>query len=178
MWWPLCCAALMALSAPAPVFADPLGRLLTTPMQRRELDELRQAQADSGAVAVPQDILLPEAGQEAEEEKVFNPIQVKGLVSRKDGRNTAWINDSNTYEGDFSSDYLKVSPGDIDPDAVRIALPDDDVAVKVRVGQTYQPGDQQVVDMVGPYSPASPVPGQQPAPAQGAAGASASPDPL
>ena len=130
--------------------ADPLGRLFTTPQQRIQLDELRQAlpQGDETAAVQP---LREEPGNAAEPEiPAGGSITIKGLVTRKGGRSAAWVNGSNTFEGDVASQYLHIESKDIHPRGVDIVVPDLEAPVRVKVGETYEPVTNQIVDLASP----------------------------
>lgn len=66
-------------------------------------------------------------------------ITLKGLVHRSDGKNTAWINDSNTFEGDLESQYIQVPDNKIKPDQVTIIMPDDSTNIELKVGEAFTP---------------------------------------
>lgn len=150
--------------------ADPLGRLFTTPQQRKQLEELRHAQPQAELELVVADMPNP-ADTAPEEKPVADAITVKGLVTRKDGRSTAWINDSNTFEGDLSSQYLRIEAGDIRSQHVKITMPDRETAVTVKVGETYEPITGQYLDLATPAVPPPAMPGGGPGAPEPPAGA-------
>lgn len=151
--------ALVLGSAGTAWAAEPLGRLFTSPLQRKQLDELRAAIPQGEEIAVPQ-FLSADTDESGEAEPApGSGITVKGLVKREDGQGMAWINDSNTYEGDLASQYLKIESKDIQSGGVRIGVPDQDEAINVKVGETYDPATGQVSDLAGPKSgPGAPPP--------------------
>lgn len=133
--------------------ADPLGRLFTTPQQRIRLDELRQA-LPQGEEAITAQLLPEEPGDAAAPEgPAGESITVKGLVTRKGGESTAWVNGSNTFEGDVASQYLRIENKDIHPRGVDIRLPNQEAPVSVKVGETYDPATNQIVDLASPNGP-------------------------
>ena len=145
---------LLALTAfgAQPVAADPLGRLFTTPQQRQKLDELRRAETDNpeiqqGPSNLPQDA-------PAQVDAPVNPITVRGLVTRKGGRSMAFLNESNTYEGDLASEYIRVRSGDIEGEEIRIYTPYGDDAVALKVGQTLEPSTGRIIDLTDEEVPA------------------------
>ena len=78
--------------------ADEFGRLFTTPKQRMHLDELRKVEPKAVVEVIEEEIII----EEEIEEIPVDTITVKGLVFRSGGKSTAWINDSNTYEGNVA----------------------------------------------------------------------------
>ena len=70
---------------------DNLGRLFSRPMERNNLDVLRQNQKLK--VIVPQENTAPEIEEKAAPEELPDPITLQGYVKRSDGKgNTIWIN--------------------------------------------------------------------------------------
>ena len=133
------------------VFADELGRLFTTPAERSMLDEIRYAGPEPVAVPAIVEEQIEEimATEEKEEAPVLTDmISVKGMVYRKSGRNTAWVNDSNTYAGDLESQYIKVKPEEISKDDVQIIMPDNTTRIKLKVGQSYEPVEEKIIDLI------------------------------
>ena len=137
---------ILVLSAtPAVVQAVDFGRLFTTPSQRQQLDELRRTQP-AVVVEVSSDELEVDQGparQDVEQDK----LKIKGLVYRSDGKSTVWINESNSYEGDLSSDYTHVDSGRIHRDGVDISLPGEQLPLSMKVGQSLDPKTLQLSDV-------------------------------
>ena len=127
------------------LYAGELGRLFTTPAERKMLDDLRYNKPEP----VVETIVIVEEPEEPEEEIIVKPeigsIQVKGLVYRKDGKSTAWVNDSNTYEGDLSTQYIDIDA--IDPDRVKIKIPVSESEITLKVGQGYNPSTEEKTDL-------------------------------
>ena len=118
------------------IFAEELGRLFTTPKERSILEKLRHQQ--------PVEIRIPEIAIEQkpdvdETKPVIGGITVNGLVYRSDGKNTAWINNNNTFEGDLGNQYIQIDAKNIDPDKVIIEIPLNNSRVKLKTGETYDP---------------------------------------
>jgi hypothetical protein len=135
------------------VFADELGRLFTTPAERRMLEELRYTKPEVPVVEPEIVEIQIEEIIEPEEEKEQAPlltdtVSVKGVVYRESGKNTAWINDSNTFEGDLESQYIKVKPEGISKENVQIIMPDNTTRIELKVGQSYQPTKEKIIDLV------------------------------
>ena len=138
--------------------AEDFGRLFSTPNQRQQLDELRKNQTDikievtDAELAVDQNPIVETAAT--------GELRLKGLVYRNDGKNTAWINDSNSYEGDLSSQYTGVNEDSVAADEVVIELGGADSGkLSLKVGQSFNPDDKSVHDLLpetrGPEKPAS-----------------------
>lgn len=122
-----------------PAYADSLGRLFTSPVERKQLDKIRLAKEKPKKVDVVQveEFITP---IEIEEEIVIrDAIRLKGIVHRSDGKNVAWINDSNTYEGDLESLYIQIKTEEIEPDQVQLTMPYNKTKVKIKVGDYYDP---------------------------------------
>lgn len=128
------------------VSADELGgRLFTTPEQRLQLDDLRYRR--EVVVEVPE--ILPEPEPEVAEVELHDPITVRGIVHRRGGSNTAWINDSNTFRGDTELQYFRINPRDIDEQGyVLIGLPGEEERVRLRVGESYEPATGKTHDVI------------------------------
>jgi hypothetical protein len=125
------------------------GRVFTTPAQRAHMDELRKAVPKPGLQFVDEIIDIEEEVEEVEEQPV-NSLTVRGLVYRSDGKNTAWINDSNSFEGSVSSQYIMV--GDIKSNKVEIKIPGANTTVNLNVGQTFDPVSEEYRDLGGESS--------------------------
>jgi|SRR5690606_7585376 hypothetical protein len=143
--------ATLVLSFPGSTLADSrFGRLFTTPQQRAQLDDLREARLEE-----PERPATIEARSAEAPDEVRNPLTLRGTVTRTGGPNAAWINDSNTFEGDLSAEYLQLRPEDIGAGTVRLPAtgerrwlaPDEKISVPVRVGQTLEPSTGTVMDL-------------------------------
>jgi phosphoribosyl 1,2-cyclic phosphodiesterase len=154
------------LALPSPqAIAGPFGRLFTTPQQRQELDELRDAEAEEPTIPVAVQASAAEIPNAPRD-----PLTVRGIVTRTNGPDAAWINDSNTFEGDLTAEYLRLKPEDIDPDSVQLPAtgehrlfgPDEKITVPVKVGQTLEPSTGTVIDLTQQHlaHPPSPLQGE------------------
>ena len=136
--------------------AEDFGRLFTTPNQRQQLDELRKTQTDFN-IEVQDDELNIEQSPVVEA-AATGELRLKGLVYRTDGKNTAWINDSNSYEGDLATQYLRISEEGVAADQVIIEMGGEaGEKLPLRVGQSFNPNDKTVRDLV-PERPDMPAP--------------------
>ncbi len=129
----------------AAICSDQFGRLFTTRAQRAHMEELRKAEPGL-KFEIEEQVIDIEEDVEVVEETPVNALTVRGLVYRSDGKSTAWINDSNTFEGSVSSQYISV--GDIDPGRVQIKVPSANTIVNLNVGQTFDPVSENYRDLV------------------------------
>jgi len=121
--------------------ADDLGRLFTTPQQRETLEKLRH-QKLAEVITVPE--ITFEEPEVEEEKPIIGGITVNGLVYRKGGKSTAWINSENTFEGNFGNEYILIDTQNIKPDDVEIVIPVNEKKVKLKTGDTYDPETDQI----------------------------------
>lgn len=123
------------------VYAEELGRLFTTPKERSILEKLRHQKPIE--IKKP-DLLVEKKPEIAEQKTDIGDITVNGLVYRSDGKNTAWINNNNTFEGDLGNQYIQIDAKNIDPDRVIIEIPLNNSRVELKTGETYDPGKGEV----------------------------------
>ncbi len=131
------------------VYADNLGRIFTSVDERKKLEKIRHTKEEVKKIeVVVEEIIEPIAVEK--EIVIRDSITLKGLVHRSDGKSTAWINDSNTFEGDLESQYIQVPDSKIKPDQVTIIMPDDSTNVELKVGEVFVPNpiERDVVDTV------------------------------
>lgn len=124
------------------------GRFFTSPKERRNLDKLRMEAPDKDQQTVKVE-LLPEDSIETEEadEDPLDSLTVRGIVYRNDRKNTAWLNNSNTNEGDLGFGPIKVEESGISNDRVNISIPDNDTEIELKVGETYDPHSSAISDI-------------------------------
>ena len=129
------------------VNADTLGRIFTSEEDRGRLEYVRkQKPMVEAPVTETTEIEEIFAEEPAEEEILIrDTLNLKGFVRRSDGKNSAWINEGNSYEGDLDTLYINVSPEDIGDDNVTINMPDNKTQVQLKVGEAYDPASQQVL---------------------------------
>lgn len=123
---------------------DKFGRFFTSPAERQRLDELRKGIA--GPDVEIEDVLVIEESEEESEAPSVDTLTVRGLVYRGKNKNTAWINNTNTYEGGLSSQYINV--GDIESSNVEIKIPTAKKQVKLGVGESFDPASEQLDDLL------------------------------
>lgn len=123
-----------------PVYADSFGRLFTTPGERKELDRIRQIKEKTPrqVVTMPAEEFLEPANIE-KEIVIRDAIRLKGIVHRNDGKNTAWINETNTFEGNLESQFIQVPNNNITIDQATVIMPDDSTSVNLKVGEVFVP---------------------------------------
>ena len=127
--------------------AGDFGRLFTTPGQRQQLDELRRTQTDI-KIDVQDTELAIDKGPVVQKNDT-GELRLKGLVHRHDGKNTAWVNESNSYEGDLASEYTSVKEGSIATDKVTIEIGGaENRNLPLKVGQSFNPSDGSVHDLL------------------------------
>ena len=122
-----------------PGYADNLGRLFTSPAERIKLDKIRNAKPKPKKVEVVEIKDIIEPVKEEKKIVVRDAITLKGIVHRSDGKNTAWVNDTNTFEGDLESQFIRVPNSKISHDQATIIMPDDSTNVELKVGEVFVP---------------------------------------
>ncbi len=140
--------SLLALTCP--LAADELGRFFTTPEEREMLNGLR----DTADIVVVEPVNMPEpvvemvlAPEPEPQEVVEIPgITVNGVVYRRGGKSTAWVNGENSLEGDLESQYLQVDGRAIKGQVVPVQIKINNRELKLKPGQTYQPEGDRVID--------------------------------
>lgn len=121
--------------------ANELGRLFMTESQREALQRLRmQKPPEIKPVVVKEP--KPEIVEPVKPD--VGKISVNGLVYRKNGKSTAWINDANSFDGNAGNDLVEIDARDIKPDDVEIVIPVTDTKVNLKAGDTYDPVDNSV----------------------------------
>lgn len=126
--------------------AEDFGRFFTTPTQRQYLDQLKTRGAPI-IVKVEDDLKTGEDKLE-KKEVVNDALTVKGLVYRKNGKSAAWLNDSNTFEGDVAWEYAGVKEEKITSSKVDIRVGDRNKDISMKVGQKYEPATESVKDII------------------------------
>ncbi len=142
----------IALLAPYTVMAEELGRLFTTPEERDMLNSLRiMAKQPAPEPEIEPEPVIEEVIPEPEPEPVevveIPGITVNGVVYRKGGKSTAWLNGENTLEGDLESQYLHVDGEKIKGQKVPVNIPNQQRSIELKPGQTWQPGTGEVIDI-------------------------------
>ncbi len=133
-----------------PLAAAELGRFFTTPEEREMLNSLRDA-ADTVVVEPvnkPEAVVEKVVAAEPEPQQVVEipGITVNGVVYRRGGKSTAWVNGENSLEGDLESQYLNVDGRAIKGQIVPVQIKINNRELKLKPGQTYQPEGDRVID--------------------------------
>jgi hypothetical protein len=126
--------------------SDGFGRLFTTPGERQKLQVLRYSKPQV-EVEAPVEIIVEEPVEEVERPDIEG-ITLNGLVYRKGSKSTVWINGTNSYEGSIASEYFRIKAGDINGEKVSVTIPEVDLKFDLKVGQTYEPNDESLLDLV------------------------------
>ncbi len=133
-----------------PAYADNFGRLFTTPSERKELDRVRLIKERKPRQA--ETVQIEEFLEPTEIKKeivIRNAIRLKGIVHRSDGKNSAWINETNTFEGNLESQFIQVPNSNITFEQATVIMPDDSTSVDLKVGEVFVPPPLER-DMVEP----------------------------
>jgi len=118
-------------------YADDFGRFMTTATERQQLDKLRDA--DPGRLV---DAEASARQRNALAEVAPSVVTVRGLVYRGQGKSTAWINSSKTYEGDAAPSPASLSRVSVQADKISIAD-----RIELKVGQTFDLETGQLQDL-------------------------------
>ncbi len=117
--------------------AQQFGRFFTTAEERGRLEALRRTTPKPDETMAADAIPVAEREIPAQSPPAIDRVRLKGVVYRAGGPHTAWVNNSNTYEGGLPMAYMKVAKGDIGPGHVTVELPTTQDPVKLKVGQSY-----------------------------------------
>ena len=126
--------------------SDGFGRLFTTPGERKMLQVLRYSKPQV-EIEEPVELTVEEPVKEVERPDIEG-ITLNGIVYRKGSKSTVWINGSNSYEGSLSSEYFRIKADDINSEKVSVTVPEVDLKFDLKVGQTYEPNDESLLDLV------------------------------
>ena len=133
------CLSIMPISMV--VKADNLGTLFTSEQDRNKLNFIRNKPPEIETPVEEIVIEIPDIEEQEEEPiaEIDYNLKLKGLVYRKNGKSTAWINDGNTYEGNLETQFLQVNESDINDGSVNIVMPDKETRIQLKVGDNYIP---------------------------------------
>ena len=127
--------------------SDGFGRLFTTPEERRNLQVLRYSEPEIEEV-IEIIVEVDEVAEDKIEPRDIDGITLNGIVYRKGGKSTAWLNGSNSYEGSLTSEYFRINTGDINSKKVSVTVPEASLEFDLKVGQTYEPNNDRLLDLV------------------------------
>jgi hypothetical protein len=125
--------AVLFLAAAAVARGADLGRLFLSPEERQRLQALREAPA-----AVPSTTAPPAAVTSPA------PVTVNGIVMRRGGPPTFWVNGMNNYDGDLSR-----VPADVrllDAGRVAVRVEGKEQVIELKPGQSYDPDSDRAGD--------------------------------
>jgi len=130
--------------------SDGFGRLFTTPEERKKLQVLRYSKLQVEEPVEPVELIAEEIKEHVAdlERPDIEGITLNGIVYRKGSKSTVWINGTNSYEGSLSSEYFRIKAGDISSEKVSVTVPEVDLKFDLKVGQTYEPNDESLLDLV------------------------------
>ena len=120
-----------------------LGRLFFTPADRANMEIIRKNSKAPDKVIKASDVAAEQTViEDAPVAKTSLPVQLNGYITRSDGKNTVWVNDSPVAEktGDHS---VKIEKLNADNGQVRI-FTDKKKAASLRPGQVYDPNTDKV----------------------------------
>lgn len=117
-----------------------LGRLFLTPSERAALDIVRQNSR-------PPERIVTSASIDENDGASTPPtppiVTIQGYVKRSDGKGTVWVNGQPLQEKSVSSN-LEVGRLQGNTNDVQIKLPSTGQTVKLKAGQSYDPGSGKV----------------------------------
>lgn len=130
------------------VLADVVfGRLYTSPKQREQLDEARKKMIQGEAIIDVPVADIETTRSDTDEPVISQSISLNGIVYRTDGKNTAWINENSTNEGNLETQFTKVKERDVRSTDVQITLPDNQTRIDLKVGQHYDINTKEIHDL-------------------------------
>lgn len=112
-----------------------LKTLFTTPLERKQLDEMR----DSGKFSKQQ-------GNDNPASSIHLPltIDVRGVVIREVGKPVVWVNDGNTLKSEKIDDSVRVRIEYINSEPVSIPVRVNQKTLKMKPGQQWQEFDSKI----------------------------------
>lgn len=122
---PVCAAVLAAILFAPAALAEGLGRLFFSPEQRTQLEQKRTHSMAAGASS-PMAKEQESTGVAGEEDSTSSILTVNGVVQRRGGARTVWINGV-AQRADSSAERT--------PESVTVAIPGKAQPVRVKVGQ-------------------------------------------
>lgn len=132
---------------------QPLGRLFSKPIERSNLNVIRQNQKLKTITAA--DAQQPATITEATPVELPDPITLQGYVKRNDGAaNTLWINGQAVQENS-SIDHVKIgklnqkgfSKKGASTEGVDVKIPANGRQIRLKAGQMYEPENNKIYEM-------------------------------
>ncbi len=121
------------------IAAEPIGRLFTSPVERSNLDYLRQTRKLNAPVKI-------EVTEEAEPAPIVlpNAVNLQGYVKRNDGKHgTIWVNNQALQENSGNKD-VQVGRLSDDSNRVPLKLSGNGKRLNLKAGQVYDPETNKV----------------------------------
>ncbi len=122
------------------IAAEPIGRLFTSPVERSNLNYLRQAKKLNAPVKMDE----PVEGLEAKPIVLPDAVNLQGYVKRNDGKeSTVWVNNQALQENSSNKD---VSVGRLSEQSNRVPLKlsGNGKRLNLKAGQVYDPETNKV----------------------------------
>jgi len=150
----ICLITLLVSALAIPLQAAPdddFGRLFSRPIERKNLDFLRQNQKLK--VITPQDNIQPDPLAITAPPELPNPITLQGFVKRSDGASTVWINNQAVQENS-AIDNVQIgrlngqqNKAGASSDSLNVKIPANGKHVRLKAGQMYIPETNQIREL-------------------------------
>jgi hypothetical protein len=139
----------LAASAAPAANAQRLGRVFTTPEQRRALDEIRAqaefAQPDVQAEQAREAVPIAAAAQQPSGPAISS-LTINGVVRRSGGKTMVWVNGHEVEHGKLTRDGVLVESAQRSSGDVRLRLPSGTESIALRPGQKIDVGSGLVLE--------------------------------
>ena len=123
------------------IAAEPMGRLFTSPVERSNLDYLRQTKKK---LIAPVAVDAPSDALEAAPVLLPSAVNLQGYVKRNDGKDgTVWVNNQALQENSGNKD-VQVGRLSEDSNRVPIKLSANGRRLNLKAGQVYDPESNRV----------------------------------
>lgn len=125
---------------------DGLGRLFSSPVERKKLDMLRKQQKSAVAQPLQQSLAKPAY------ETLSEPISLQGYVKRSDGVTTLWVNHKSIQENHTEA-HIEI--GSLQPasrnaadtaDRLQVRIPASEKMIYLMPGQHYDPETGRIIE--------------------------------
>jgi hypothetical protein len=120
---------------------EPLGRLFSTPVERKELDYLRETKKNQ---PIETETVVEQSVIERRPVVLPETINVQGYVKRNDGKDsTVWINGEAIQENAGNKD-VRVGKLPSNSNRIPIRIPANGQQLSLKAGQVYDPENNRV----------------------------------
>jgi hypothetical protein len=133
---------LLVVAGVMPVRGAELGRLFLRPEERAALQLRREQSPIAASDDVP--AVTAVTASDAEAPRAVAPVIVNGVVLRRNGSGTVWVNGVNDYDGDPARLPAAVRP--LPGGRVRIRIDAPQREIELRPGQVYDPESDRIHD--------------------------------